>query len=47
MVGAVFLPISMFWFGWTGTSGVHWIVPIIGSAFFSFGTFLLFQAGLK
>ncbi|KIP02007.1 hypothetical protein PHLGIDRAFT_130975 [Phlebiopsis gigantea 11061_1 CR5-6] len=47
MVGAVLLPISMFWFGWTSGASVHWIVPIIASAFFSAGTFLLFQAGLN
>ena len=47
MVGAVLLPISMFWFGWTSSASVHWIVPIIASTFFSAGTFLLFQAGLK
>lgn len=47
MVGSIFLPISMFWFGWTGTSGVHWISPIIASAFYCIGTYLLFQAGLK
>ena len=47
MFGAPFLPISLFWFGWTSTASIHWIVPIIGSGFFSVGTFLLFQAGLK
>jgi hypothetical protein len=34
ILGAVFLPISLFWFGWTTYSSVHWIVPIIGSVFF-------------
>ncbi|EKM61333.1 uncharacterized protein PHACADRAFT_111819 [Phanerochaete carnosa HHB-10118-sp] len=47
MVGATFLPISLFWFGWTSFSSINFIVPIIGSAFFSVGTFLLFQAGLN
>lgn len=46
-VGSVLLPISMFWFGWTSGAGVHWIVPIIASAFFSAGTYMLFQAGLN
>ena len=39
--------ISLFWFGWTSASSIPWIVPIIGSAFFTVGAFLLFQAGLK
>jgi DHA1 family multidrug resistance protein-like MFS transporter len=49
MVGAVLLPISLFWFGWTANSApaIHWIVPIIASAFYSIGVFGLFQAGLK
>ncbi|TFY69818.1 hypothetical protein EVJ58_g189 [Rhodofomes roseus] len=47
MVGAFCLPISLFWFGWTASSSIPWIVPIIGSSFFSIGTFLLFNAGLN
>ena len=35
---------SQFWFGWTSTASIHWIVPIIGSSFFSVGTFCLFQS---
>lgn len=46
MVGAFALPISLFWFGWT-SANIHWIVPIVGSSFFSIGTFGLFQAGLN
>lgn len=37
MPAAFLLPISLFWFGWTTYSSVHWIVPIIGSAFFGAG----------
>lgn len=47
MVGAILLPISLFWFGWTSFSSINFIVPIIGSAFFAAGTFLLFQAALN
>ena len=43
-VGAFFLPICLFWFGWSARPSVHWIMPIIGSSFFSVGAFLLFQA---
>jgi MFS transporter, DHA1 family, multidrug resistance protein len=25
MVGAICLPISLFWFGWTAREGIHWI----------------------
>jgi hypothetical protein len=40
--GAVLVPIGLFWFGWTTYSSVHWIVPIIGSAVFAAGNFLVF-----
>ncbi|KAJ3538373.1 hypothetical protein NM688_g6530 [Phlebia brevispora] len=46
-VGSIFLPISLFWFGWTAAPSIPWIVPIIGSGFFTIGAFLLFQAGLN
>lgn len=41
-VGAVLIPIGLFWFAWTNMDPVHWIVPIIGSAFFSAGLVLVF-----
>lgn len=40
--GAFAIPICLFWFGWTARPSIHWIVPIIGSGFFSIGAFLLF-----
>lgn len=43
-VGAFFIPICLFWFGWSARPSIHWIMPIIGSSFFSGGAFLLFQA---
>jgi MFS transporter, DHA1 family, multidrug resistance protein len=44
MVSGIFVPICLFWFGWSSRSSVHWIVPIIGSGFFSVAAFPLFQA---
>ncbi|KAI9789149.1 MAG: hypothetical protein M1833_002766 [Piccolia ochrophora] len=46
MVGAFFIPVCLFWFGWSARASVHWIMPIIGSSFFSIGAFLLFMAVL-
>jgi hypothetical protein len=37
MAGAILVPIGLFWFGWTTYRGVHWMVPIVGSAFFGGG----------
>ena len=39
-VGAFAIPICLFWFGWASRPDVHWVVPIIGTAWFSVGTFL-------
>lgn len=46
MIGAFFIPVCLFWFGWTSRASIHWIVPIIGTSLFSIGTFLLFMAVL-
>lgn len=46
MVGAFFIPICLFFFGWTAREPVHWIAPIIGSSFFAVGSVLLFNAVL-
>lgn len=35
--GALCLPISLFWFGWTSRPSVHWIVPILGTVPFGIG----------
>lgn len=45
-VGAFFIPICLFWFGWSSRESVHWIMPIIGSGFFSVGAFCLFMSVL-
>lgn len=45
-VAGFFLPVCMFWFGWSA-GRTHWIVPIIGTAFFSPGAFLMFNGVLN
>ncbi|KAJ5649147.1 uncharacterized protein N7484_002870 [Penicillium longicatenatum] len=39
--GAILIPISLFWFGWTSYASVHWIVPIIASGFFGAGIYIV------
>lgn len=46
-VGAFAIPICLFWFGWSARPSIHWIMPIIGSAWFSVGAFLLFNSVLN
>ncbi|CCM06195.1 uncharacterized protein FIBRA_08438 [Fibroporia radiculosa] len=36
--GSLFVPIGLFWYGWSAQAGLHWIMPIIGTAIFGFGT---------
>ncbi|KAI1780570.1 MFS general substrate transporter [Hypoxylon cercidicola] len=42
IAGAVATPIGLFIFAWSAYPWVHWIVPIIGSGIFGFGTLLSF-----
>ena len=42
MIGAVLLPVGLFWFAWTTYPHVHWIVSILGSSIFGFGQVLLY-----
>ncbi|KAK3064479.1 hypothetical protein LTS18_006856 [Coniosporium uncinatum] len=46
-VGAFFIPICLFWFGWSSRPSIHWIMPIVGSGFFSVGALLLFNSVLN
>ncbi|KAG2019407.1 hypothetical protein GB937_004949 [Aspergillus fischeri] len=46
-VGAVCIPVCLFIFAWTSRESVHWIVPIIGTAFFAPGFYLTFQSILN
>lgn len=41
-IGGVLLPVGLFIFAWTTFTYIHWIVSIIGSAFFGIGQVLLF-----
>ncbi|KAL2840900.1 polyamine transporter [Aspergillus pseudoustus] len=40
-LGALLIPVSLFWFGWTSYSSIHWIVPIIASSFFGAGLYIV------
>lgn len=40
-LGAIFIPVSLFWFAWTSYSSIHWIVPIIASSMFGAGIYII------
>lgn len=44
MVGAPFITISLFMFGWTAQNRVHWLAPVAAEALFGFGNQLVFMA---
>ncbi|KAF9222102.1 MFS general substrate transporter [Gyrodon lividus] len=44
--GSFFVPIGLFWYGWSAQAKIHWIMPIIGTTIYGFGlmtTFLPIQ----
>ncbi|ESZ96910.1 MFS multidrug transporter [Sclerotinia borealis F-4128] len=42
LIGSICLPVGLFWFAWTNSPKIHWIVSIIGAAPFGFGMVLVF-----
>ncbi|KAJ5422004.1 hypothetical protein N7491_010449 [Penicillium cf. griseofulvum] len=46
-IGAICIPICLFIFAWTSRPDVHWVVPVIGTAFFAPGFYLTFQSILN
>jgi hypothetical protein len=43
MMGAILVPVGMFWFAFTGYSSIHWIVPILAGIPFGWGVILGMQ----
>ncbi|BGP30830.1 hypothetical protein JCM10296v2_002587 [Rhodotorula toruloides] len=44
MIGAVFVPVSLFIFGWSARADVHWIWPTIGAGIYLPGVYYSFQS---
>lgn len=42
IIGSLFIPVGLFWYGWSAAAKVHWIVPIIGTSFYGFGLMTCF-----
>ncbi|KAM5436020.1 hypothetical protein McanMca71_000231 [Microsporum canis] len=41
--GSLFVPIGLFWYGWTAEKGVHYMIPIVGTAFVGIGMIFTFM----
>ena len=39
-----FIPIGLFWYGWSAEAHVHWIMPVIGTFWFGIGIVSIFVA---
>ncbi|KAF2106212.1 putative MFS multidrug transporter [Lophiotrema nucula] len=39
--GAYFIPVGLFWYGWSAAKQTHWIVPIIGTVWVGIGSNIL------
>ncbi|KAF8251756.1 MFS general substrate transporter [Wilcoxina mikolae CBS 423.85] len=42
MLATFFIPISLFWFAWSGFQRIHWIVPILSGILFGWGFTTIF-----
>ncbi|KAF5716825.1 hypothetical protein FMUND_6121 [Fusarium mundagurra] len=42
IVGSFAIPVGLFWFAWTNSPSIHWIVCIMAGAPFGFGLILMF-----
>ncbi|KAG6034227.1 hypothetical protein E4U41_006648 [Claviceps citrina] len=47
LVGSVVLPVGLFWFAWTNSESIHWIVSILACIPFGFGMVLVFLSSLN
>lgn len=47
LIGSVALPVGLFWFAWTNSVSIHWIVSILAGIPFGFGMVLVFLSVLN
>lgn len=46
VIGAIFVPVGLFWYGWTAEIKTHWIVPIIGTALLGIGIVIAYVSSM-
>ncbi|KAJ5682365.1 hypothetical protein N7462_005530 [Penicillium macrosclerotiorum] len=44
VLGCWFMPIGLFWYGWSTQENTPWIVPIVGTGVFAFGLISVFMS---
>ncbi|KAI9372092.1 major facilitator superfamily domain-containing protein [Aspergillus egyptiacus] len=43
LVGSAFIPVGLFWYGWSVQAQLHWVMPNVGIVLFSFGAIMCLQ----
>lgn len=43
IIGALFVPVGLMWYGWSAQAHQHWIMPIIGTCWVGVGLILTFM----
>ena len=43
-ITAWFIPIGLFWYGWSAQAAIHWIMPVLGTMWFGLGMVSIFIA---
>lgn len=41
--GSAFMPLGLFWYGWSAQAHIHWIMPMIGTGLMGMGNCLIFM----
>ncbi|TVY80531.1 Caffeine resistance protein, partial [Lachnellula suecica] len=47
LLGALALPVCLFWYGWTSNATIHWMAPLVGSSLFTISIITLFMPVLS
>ncbi|KAL1874060.1 hypothetical protein Plec18167_005993 [Paecilomyces lecythidis] len=42
-IGSLFIPVGLFWYGWSVQARIHWVMPNVGIVIFSFGSIICLQ----
>jgi len=47
IIGAIILPIGLFWFAWTSDPNITWVPQVLSSSLLGMGTLLTFWQGMN
>lgn len=47
IIGYIFIPVGLFWYGWSAQAKTHWIVPILGTAVLGLGMIACFVSSIN